>query len=287
MHGKVCIVTGATNGLGEVTATALAQMGATVVIVGRAEARANATIQKIRSGVPNADIHYLIADLSLMSQVKRVADEFRAKYDRLDVLVNNAGMIFDKRIETAEGLEMTFALNHMSYFYLTKLLMDMLKASGTSAHRSRIVNVASNLHRIGAFDFDDIQNKKRYIGALAYGQTKCMNVLHAYELHRRLSAEQAYVTANALHPGGVRTGFGTNTTGIARTVLRFLRWLSFSPEQGAKTQIYLASSPDIEGVSGKYFVMSKPKQPSRFARDAENGNRLWTYSEDILAQLKV
>jgi NAD(P)-dependent dehydrogenase (short-subunit alcohol dehydrogenase family) len=281
------MVTGATNGIGEVTALELARMGATVVIIGRNEDKAKATITKIQSAVANADVGYLIADLSLMSQVKQVADEFRAKYDRLDVLVNNAGMIFDKRIETAEGLEMTFALNHMSYFYLTNLLFDMLKASGTSAKHSRIVNVSSNLHRIGAFNFEDIQNKKRYIGVLAYGQTKCMNVLHAYELHRRLSAEQAYVTANALHPGGVRTGFGTNTTGIARSVLRFLRWLSFSPEQGAKTQIYLASSPNVEGVSGGYFVMSKPKQPSRFARDAQNGKRLWTYSEGILAQLKV
>lgn len=287
MQGRVCIVTGATNGLGEVTALELARMGATVVIVGRNEDRAKATLQKIRSAVPNADVNYLIADLSLMSQVKRVADEFRSRYARLDVLVNNAGMIFDKRIETAEGLEMTFALNHMSYFYLTKLLLDMLKTSGTPTTRSRIVNVASNLHRIGAFDFEDIQNKRRYIGGLAYGQTKCMNVLHAYELHRRLSAEQAYVTANALHPGGVRTGFGTNTTGTTRSVLRFLRWLSFSPEQGARTQIYLASSPDVEGVSGKYFVLSKPKQPSRFARDPENGRRLWEYSEDILTKLQV
>ncbi len=288
MQGKICIVTGATNGIGEVTATALAKMGAKVVIIGRNEDKAKATIQKIQATVTNADVSYLIADLSLMAQVKRVADEFRAQYDRLDVLVNNAGMIFEKRIVTSEGLEMTFALNHMSYFYLTKLLLDMLKATGTASQKARVVNVASNLHRVGAFDFDDIQSEKgRFIGARMYGQTKCMNVMHAYELHRRLSVENAPVTVNALHPGGVRTGFGTNTTGSTRFVLRFLRWLSFSAEQGARTQIYLASSPEVEGVSGKYFSMSKPKQPSRFSQNPEHGKRLWAYSEDILTQLKV
>ncbi|MCU0482481.1 MAG: SDR family oxidoreductase [Anaerolineae bacterium] len=285
MQGRVCIVTGATNGLGEVNALELARMGGTVVIIGRNEDKAKATLQKINSAVVNADVHYLIADLSLMRDVKRVADDFRAKFDRLDVLVNNAGMIFDKRIVTAEGLEMTFALNHMSYFYLTHLLMDMLKASGTPTKKSRIVNVASNLHRIGAFDFDDMQNEKRFISAPVYGQTKCMNVVHAYELHRRLSAQHANVTANALHPGGVRTGFASNTGGATRVITKLLRFLSFSPEQGARTQIYLASSPDVEGVSGQYFSMSKPKPSSKFSQDESNGKRLWAYSEEILHKL--
>ncbi len=287
MQGRVCIVTGATNGLGEVTALELARKGATVVIIGRNEEKAKATISKIKESIPSADVVYLLADLSLMREVKRVADEFRATYDRLDVLVNNAGMIFDKRTETAEGLEMTFALNHMNYFYLTNLLLDMLKASGTPTQKSRIVNVASNLHRIGAVDFEDMQNKKRFIGGTVYGQTKCMNVVHAYELSRRLSAENANVTANALHPGGVRTGFASNTAGATRVITKLLRFLSFSPEKGARTQIYLASSPQVEGVSGKYFSMSKPKASSKFSSDESNGKRLWAYSEQILNQIGV
>lgn len=208
-----------------------------------------------------------------------------ARYDRLHVLVNNAGMLFDKRIVTDEGLEKTFALNHMNYFYLTNLLLPMLKATGTTDQKARIINVASNLHRIGAFKFENIPHEKGYLGFLAYGQSKCMNIIHANELARRLSAEDAPVVANALHPGGVRTGFAGETQGMTRYVTRILRMLSFSPEQGAKTQIYLATSPEVEGVTGSYFVMSKPKKASTFARDPENGARLWAYSQQILTQL--
>lgn len=287
MQGRVCIVTGATNGIGEVTATALVKMGATVVIIGRNEDKAKATITKIQSAVANADVGYLIADLSLMSQVKRVADEFRATYDRLDVLVNNAGMIFEKRIITSEGLEMTFALNHMNYFYLTNLLLDRLRATGTASQKARIINVASEAHRFGNLNFDDIQNEKGYFGPRAYGHSKGMNIMHAYELHRRLSTENAPITVNSLHPGTVRTGFGQNNRGIMKYITQILGRFGLSPEQGADNSIYLASSPDVADVSGQYFIKREAKSPNSFVQNPDHWQRLWTYSEGILAQLKV
>lgn len=287
MHGKVCLVTGATNGIGEVTAHQLAQMGATVVIIGRNEERAKATINKIKSAVTNSDVHYLIADLSLMAQVKRVADEFRAKFDRLDVLVNNAGMIFEKRITTKEGLEMTFALNHMNYFYLTNLLLDTLKATGTPAQKARIINVASEAHRFGNVNLDDIQNEKGYFGLRVYGHSKGMNIMHSYELHRRLSTENANITVNALHPGTVRTGFGQNNRGIMKFVTQIFGRFGLSPEQGADNSVYLASSPDVEKTSGAYFIKREAKQPNEFVQNPDHWQKLWTYSEAILTQLKV
>jgi retinol dehydrogenase 12 len=285
MQGRVCIVTGATNGIGEITALELARMGATVVVIGRNEDRAKATIQKIKSAVTNADVSYLIADLSLMRDVKRVADEFRAKFDRLDVLVNNAGMIFDTRMVTAEGLEMTFALNHMSYFYLTHLLMDMLKASGTPTKKSRVVSVSSDAHQIGKLDFNDIQLENSYSSFKSYGRSKMMNILFTNELSRRLASENANVTANAVHPGPVRTGFGADMGGVMKIVFSGLRVFFLTPEQGAQTSIYLASSPEVEGVTGKYFAKSKPKQANKNAYVEADWTRLWTYSEDTLKKL--
>jgi NAD(P)-dependent dehydrogenase (short-subunit alcohol dehydrogenase family) len=285
MQGRVCIVTGATNGIGEVTALELARLGATVVIIGRNEDKAKATISKIKSAVPNADVDYLIADLSLMRDVKRVAESFLAKYDRLDVLVNNAGMIFEKRIVTAEGLELTFALNHMNYFYLTNLLLDKLKATGTASQKARIINVASDAHRVGGVNFNDVQSEKGYFGVRVYGYSKGMNIMHAYELNKRLSVENAPVTINALHPGTVRTGFGQNNRGIMKYVTQIFGRFGLTPEQGASNSIYLASSPKVEGVSGQYFVKFDPQKSNSFTLDTENWSRLWSYSEDTLRKL--
>jgi NAD(P)-dependent dehydrogenase (short-subunit alcohol dehydrogenase family) len=287
MQGRVCIITGATNGIGEVSALELAKLGAKIVIIGRNETRAKATIAKIKSAVATADVDYLIADLSLMRDVKKVAGEFREKYSRLDVLLNNAGMIFENRIVTAEGLEMTFALNHMNYFYLTHLLLDMLKASGTPAQKSRIINVASEAHRPWKLNFDDLQNEKGYFGARVYGQSKTMNIMHAYELHRRLSAEGAPITVNSLHPGTVRTGFGQNNRGIMKIVTQVLGRFGLSAEQGASNSIYLASSPKVEGISGQYFIKFDPKKAREFAMTPDNWTRLWSYSEDILQQIGI
>jgi NAD(P)-dependent dehydrogenase (short-subunit alcohol dehydrogenase family) len=279
-------VTGATNGIGEVTALELARMGATVVIIGRNEAKAKATIAKIKSDVANADVDYLIADLSLMRDVKKVAEAFREKYARLDVLVNNAGMVFDKRIATAEGLEITFALNHMSYFYLTHLLLDMLKASGTPTQKSRVVSVSSGAHQIGTPNFDDVQFERRnYNQFRAYGQSKMMNILFTNELARQLASENANVTANALHPGAVKTGFGAGNTGFMRTLISLARPFFLTPEQGAQTQIYLASSPEVEGVSGKYFAKSKPAKTHKNAHNTAMWSQLWSYSHDTLKKL--
>jgi len=287
MQGRVCIVTGATNGIGEVSALELAKLGATLVIIGRNEARAKATLDKIKSAVATADVNYLIADLSLMRDVKKVAEEFREKYSRLDVLLNNAGMIYEKRIITAEGLEMTFALNHMNYFYLTHLLLDMLKASGTPAQKSRIINVASEAHRPWKLNFDDLQHEKGFFGVRVYGQSKAMNIMHAYELHRRLSADGAHITVNSLHPGTVRTGFGQNNRGIMKFVTQVLGRFGLSAEQGASNSIYLASSPKVEGVSGEYFIKFYPKKPNEFALNPENWTSLWSYSEDILQKIGI
>mgnify|MGYP001271702904 CR=1 FL=1 len=287
MHGKVCLVTGATNGIGEVTALELARMGATVVIIGRNEEKAKATISKIKSAVTNADVSYLIADLSLMAQVKRVADEFRAKYDRLDVLVNNAGARFDRYIPTAEGLEMTFALNHMSYFYLTQLLLDMLKVSGIPAQKSRVVNVSSSAHQIGKLNFDDLQSEQKYSPFRVYGQSKMMNIVFTNELSRRLVTQHANVTANSLHPGAVRTGFGADDKSALNFIIGMLRPFFLSPEQGAQTSIYLASSPEVEGVTGQYFAKSKPKQAHKNAYTESAMTQLWIYSEDVLKKLEM
>jgi NAD(P)-dependent dehydrogenase (short-subunit alcohol dehydrogenase family) len=281
------MVTGATNGIGEVTALELARMGATVVIIGRNEDKAKATITKIQSAVANADVRYLIADLSLMSQVKQVADEFRAKYDRLDVLVNNAGARFDKYIPTAEGLEMTFALNHMSYFYLTNLLFDMLKASGKPEQKSRVVNVSSSAHRIGKLNFDDLQSERKYSPFRVYGQSKMMNIVFTNELSRRLIAQGVNVTANSLHPGAVRTGFGADDKSVLNFFIGMLRPFFLSPEQGAQTSIYLASSPQVEGITGKYFVKSRIQEPSKDAHMQADWQRLWAYSENILKELEM
>lgn len=281
---KTVLVTGATNGVGQVTALELARMGATTVIVSRSAQRVNDTVNEIKAKTGNLKVHGMVADLSLMSEVSRIADEFRAQFSTLHVLVNNAGMIFDKRQETREGLEMTFALNHMSYFLLTLRLLDMLKAAGTSTHRARIVSISSEAHQMARIDFDDLQRRKSY-GFRVYGDSKLMNLLFTYELARRLQAENAPVTANAVHPGGVATGFGQNTSGIVKFMTGVVMRPFFkTPEQGAETQIYLASSPEVEGVTGKYYDNKRPTQSTPASHDQAAQRRLWEVSEQIAAQ---
>jgi len=285
MHERVCMVTGATNGLGEITALELARMGATVVIIGRNEAKAHATIAKIKSAVATADVDYLIADLSLMRDVKKIAEAFFASYARLDVLVNNAGLMVEKRILTAEGLEMTFAVNHMSYFYLTHLLLNTLKASGTPSQKSRVVNVSSGIHQIGKFGLDAIQLEHGYNSFKAYRQSKMMNIWFTNELARRLASENANVTTNSLHPGTVRTNFGAGVKDMNGIVLSLIKPFFTTPEKGAQTQIYLASSPEVEGVSGGYFAKSKPARTNKHADNTTYWSQLWAYSEAIIQKL--
>jgi retinol dehydrogenase 12 len=251
MKGKICLVTGTTNGIGKVTALALAQKGATVVIVGRNPTKCKAVVDEIKQVSDNQAVDVIIGDLSLMADVRRVADEFKAKYQQLHGLVNNAGALFWKRAVTAEGIERTFALNHLNYFLLTNLLLDTLKASAPA----RIVNVASDAHKSARLDFDDLQSEKGYIGLKAYGRSKLANVVFSYELAWQL--EGAGVTVNVLHPGVVHTGFANNLGPLAVAIYDFfMRFIALTPEQGARTSIYLAASPDVENISGKYWEKS-------------------------------
>jgi NAD(P)-dependent dehydrogenase (short-subunit alcohol dehydrogenase family) len=276
MDEKVCLITGATSGIGKATAMGLATMGASVVMVGRDRDRGEAALAAIKEKSANASVDLFLADLSSQEEVSRLADQFKEAYPRLDVLINNAGLFHSKRITTSDELETTFAVNHLAHFLLTDLLLDVLKASAPS----RIVNVSSGDHSNGTIDFDDLQGEKGYKGAKAYSQSKLANVLFTYELARRL--EGTGVSANCLHPGaGVRTNFGSGVSGAFGFMVRALRPLMISPEKGARTSIYLASSPEVEGLSGKYFVKKAEARSAEVSRDERLARRLWEVSADL------
>src|SRR5215217_3196774 len=275
MGEKVCLITGATSGIGKATAVGLASMGASVVMVGRDRVRGEAVMAEIKEKNANASVDLMLADLSSQEEIHRLADNFKEAYPRLDVLINNAGVIRSKRITTADGLETTFAVNHLAYFLLTKLLLDMLKASAPS----RIVNVASGEQRNGTIDFDDLQGEKGYKGAKAYSQSKLATVLFTYELARRL--EGTGITANCLHPGVVGTNLGSGVSGIFGFTVRALTPLMKSPEKGAETSVYLASSPEVEGSSGGYFVKKAEARSSEASHDQRIARRLWEVSADL------
>jgi len=249
MTGKTVLITGATNGIGKAAARGLAKLGAQVVIVGRNAQKCAETVAELRASTGNQAIEALRADLSVMAEVRHLADQVKARYPRLEVLINNAGAYFDKRLTSADGYEMTFALNHLGHFYLTTLLLDLLKASAPA----RIVNVSSDAHRFARLNLVNPHHPPTYNGFRVYGQTKLANVVFTYELARRL--EGTGVTANAMHPGFVRTGFGRNNEGLISKIFSLLQAFALTPEQGADTVIYLASSPEVEGVSGKYLSL--------------------------------
>jgi NAD(P)-dependent dehydrogenase (short-subunit alcohol dehydrogenase family) len=269
------MVTGATAGIGEVTAEALSRAGASVVLVGRNPEKCEATASRIRACTGNPSVEPFVADLSSMAEVRRLAGEFRRRHDRLDVLVNNAGALFLERSETDDGFERTIALNHLSAFLLTNLLIDPLRA----ASPSRVVVVASEAHRGMSLDFDDLHSRGRYRGMIAYGRSKLANILFARELARRL--EGTGVTVNALHPGFVSSSFFSGP-GPARWVMRRLAdLLAISPEQGARTSIHLASYPEVEGVTGRYFARCREARPSASASSDEAARQLWELSEQL------
>ncbi len=275
MQGKICLVTGATAGIGRVTARELARQGATVIVAGRNAEKSAAVVEQIKQQTGNPNVAYLLADLSSQSEVRALANQFKRQYPRLDVLVNNAGAMFLRRQESADGIEMTFALNHLNYFLLTNLLLDTLIANAPA----RIVNVASRAHvGVAGLNFDDLQNQKGYFGWRAYGQSKLCNVLFTYELARRL--EGTSVSANALHPGLVATRFGSNNTGLS-WIWTFVNLFALSAEEGAQTPIYLAASPEVEGVTGRYFYQSKALPSSKASYDAQAARRLWQVSEQM------
>lgn len=272
MNGKIVLITGATSGIGRVAARELKWMGARVVIIGRDAGR----LEQAKRELAVETIH---ADLSLVGEVRRAADEFRARFSRLDVLMNNAGALFGARQITAEGLERTFALNHMAYFTLTTALLDLLRKTGPS----RVVSVSSGAARAGRIDFENLQMEQRFSGVRQYCNTKLMNLLFAFELSRRL--EGTGVTSNALHPGAVASGFGLQGAGWYGTLTRLVRPFLISEEKGARTQIWAASDPSLQGVSGRYFVKQREQPPPRAARDEAAARRLWAASEEILSRI--
>jgi retinol dehydrogenase-12 len=280
MQGKVCLVTGATAGIGLVTARELARKGARVILVGRATERCSRAAEEIRALTGSTAVEWLVADLSSQADVRRLADQVRSRWPRLDVLVNNAGGIFIKRQESADGIEMTFALNHLSYFLLTCLLLPVLEQSAPA----RIVSVASEAHRGVSIAFDDIEGKTRFGGWRAYQRSKLANLLFTYELARRLGGKR--VTANALHPGFVRTTIFREPGLVGWLLRRAADVIALSPEAGAKTSVYLASSQEVAGTSGQYFDKEKPRESSPQSHDLIAGERLWRLSEEMTG-LKV
>ncbi len=275
LQGKICLITGATAGIGEVTARELARQGAVVIGVGRNADRCADSARRIREQTGNAQVEFLVADLSAQAQIRRLAEEFRRKYERLDVLVNNAGAYFNTRQVSIDGIEMTMALNHLNYFLLTHLLMDALRAGD----HARIVNVSSDAHRTAAINFDDIEGERRYSGWRMYGQSKLANVLFTRELARRLQG--AGMTANALHPGFVATRFGHNNGGLMGLAMKALQKVAaLTPEQGAHTSLYLATSLEVAGVTGQYFSNRRSVSPSAAAQDDRAAARLWAWSEE-------
>lgn len=276
MTGKTCLVTGATDGIGKETARTLASMGAAVIVVGRNPAKTEQTVSEIKAQTGSANVTSLLADLSSMQQVRDLADQVKRQVSRLDVLINNAGAMFMSRHETVDHLELTFGLNHMAYFLLTHLLLDTLKASAPA----RIVSVASAAHYGQKLNFDDLQNQQHFSGTRVYGQSKLMNILFTYELARRL--EGSGITANTLHPGLVATQFAANNFGrFGPIIRRGIDLVSISVERGARTSIYLASSPEVAGVSGKYFEKCRDVKSSDASYDVEAQRRLWAISAQI------
>lgn len=271
--GKVCLITGASQGIGLAAAVEIARRDLTMVLVARDPDRGNAAVEEVKSKSKNPNVELLLADLSSQASIRSLAEQFKAKHDRLHVLVNNAGGIFSERKLTPDGLETTFAVNHLAYFLLTDLLLDVLKASAPA----RIINVSSAAHTSGRIDFDDIQGERGYSAVRAYSQSKLANVLFTYELARRL--EGTGVTANCLHPGVVATGFGKNTVGFFKVLVSALSPFMITAQKGARTTVYLATSPEVEGVTGKYFVKSKEARSGPISHDPAVARRLWELSE--------
>lgn len=272
MRGKTCIVTGASDGIGVETALALAQMGAEVIVVGRNREKCDAVVTRIKQETDNPQVEFMLADFADLAQVRRLTDDFKSRRSKLHVLVNNAGVLQLTRRTTADGHEMMFGVNHLAHFLLTLLLLDTIKASAPA----RIVNVSSGSHLRGKLDFDDLHSKKRFSPRGVYGNSKLANVLFTYEIARRL--EGTGVTANALHPGFIKTNMAANNGWLVRLMLPLVHSSSLTPEQGAQTNIYLASSPEVEGVSGKYFVKCKQVPSSPASHDREAAARLWQES---------
>lgn len=282
MTGKTVIITGGNSGIGKETAVALAAAGAQTVITARDRAKGEAAIEDIRTrAAGGGEVGLVVFDLSRLASVREGAAELLERCGRIDVLVNNAGLVLSARQQSADGFEMTFAVNHLGPFLLTELLLDRIKASAPA----RIVNVSSTAHKQArrGLDFADLQSTTGYSGMQVYGRTKLENIYFTTELARRL--EGTGVTVNSLHPGTVATGYGRDgdTTGLLGLGLKLAPPFLLNAEQGARTSVYLASSPEVEGVTGKYFVRCRARTPSAAARDDSAARRLWEESEKLIA----
>jgi retinol dehydrogenase 12 len=275
MTGKSCLVTGGTAGIGFVTARELVRAGAGVTIVGRDLARGEAAIAAIRAATGSDAVDFVATDLSDQSELRAFARDFRERRPKLNVLVNNAGGLFGRRQLSADGIEMTFALNHLNYFLLSRLLLPSLLAAAPS----RIVNVASEAHRGVMLDFDDLQAEMRYNGLLAYKRSKLANLMFTYELSRRLAGQG--VTVNALHPGFTATDIGVRYAYVPGSVWWLFKLAAVSPEKGAATSIHLASAPEVAEISGGYFVESRPARSSAASHDREAAQHLWDVSANL------
>lgn len=272
MKGKTCLITGATAGIGYVAARELARAGARVLLAGRTARTATDAAGRLRAEVPGAEVEPLAADLSSQTEIRKMAEAVGTKADRLDVLINNAGGIWLDRSETVDGIETTFAVNHLAPFLLTDQLLPLLRAASSA----RVVTVASGAHRGVSLDFDDLEGRRRYSGWRAYQRSKLANILFTRELARRL--KDGPITANCLHPGYVNTQIFRDATWKGAVMRMFARVFAITPEQGAATTLHLATSPEVGGVSGEYFVKCRPAVPSRSARDDDAARRLWEAS---------
>jgi retinol dehydrogenase 14 len=277
MVGRTVLITGGTSGIGRATALGLARLGARLAITGRDRSRSEDAAREIRAA-GGGQVDLFVADLSSQSEVRRLAEEVIESLSRIDVLINNVGGYWDTRHVTADGLERTFALNHLAPFLLTNLLLGRPNES----HPGRVVTVSSNAHAMGRIDFDDLQGERSYSGARAYNQSKLANVLFSYELARRLSATS--VTANALHPGVVSTSFGAEDPAtIQKLLVPLLRPFMKTPARGAATSIHLAVAPELDQVTGHYFANSQPKKSSERSYDKAAAARLWQVSAHLVS----
>jgi NAD(P)-dependent dehydrogenase (short-subunit alcohol dehydrogenase family) len=276
LTGKSCLITGANSGIGLEASVALAKLGAEVVMVARDAKRGAVALADVQRRSGSGKVSLLLCDFASQQSIRQLAEQFRQQHSKLHILVNNAGAVFPKRLLTADGIESTFAVNHLGYFLLTNLLLDLIVASSPA----RIVNVASEGHRRGTIDFDDLSFERGYGTMSAYGRSKLANILFTNELARRL--EGKHVTVNSLHPGVVATGIWSKAPLLASLLLVPISKLFFiSPEQGSRTMVYLASSPEVEGVTGQYFIKNKPVRSSKQTADEALAKRLW----DVSAQL--
>lgn len=272
IENKTILITGANSGIGKIAAFELAKMGAHIVMLCRNKEKAEPVKQEIMKLTSNDKVELVIIDLADLNSVKTAATEINNKYEKIDVLLNNAGGYFQERKLSTDGFEYTFAMNHLGHFLLTNLLLDKIKTNG----EARIINVSSAAHNMGKINFDDLMSKKEYSGMKVYGTAKLANLFFTYELAKKLS--DTNITVNALHPGVVNTNFGANAKGVMKIIITLMKPFMRSANKGAETSIYLAASPSVEGISGKYFIGKKEKPSSKESYDKEISKHLWEES---------